>query len=75
MREIWNSLIDEIDTQRFEQVNTFLKIQEDEAEWWKNACLLYFREFSGLDFPEGIEAPEENLEDLMKIEFPYAPGI
>jgi alpha-glucuronidase len=75
MREIWNSLSGEIDTQRFEQVNTFLKIQEDEAEWWKNACLLYFREFSGMDFPLGIDAPEGNLEDLMKLEFPYAPGI
>ncbi len=74
MKSGWECLRDEIDAERFSQVEAFLTIQQKEARWWRNACLLYFREFSGMPFPQEIEQPEGRLEDYEKMSFPYAPG-
>jgi alpha-glucuronidase len=52
-----------------------LAIQEIEAKWWRNACLHYFQQFSGLPFPDSIEPPEGELEYYQNLRFPYAPGI
>ena len=52
-----------------------LKIQEKEATWWCNSCLLYFGQFSGLELPEDLIAPEKELEYYKNLSFPYAPGI
>jgi alpha-glucuronidase len=75
MREQWAGLKDKIDEDRFRQVSMLLVIQEKEAEWWKNSCLLYFQTFSKMDFPDGMEPPAGTLEYYKSLEFPYAPGI
>lgn len=36
------------------------------AQGWKDACLLYFRQFSKMPFPNDMERPVNNLEDLIK---------
>jgi alpha-glucuronidase len=51
-----------------------LIIQEKEAVWWRNACLLYFQTFSGMPIPSGIEQPDHTLEYYKSLKFPYAPG-
>lgn len=66
-QDIWNSLRPYIDKRRFEEVKAKFEIQANDAAWWRDACLLYFQTFSGLEFPEEIERPTQNLEDLKNI--------
>jgi alpha-glucuronidase len=75
MQRTWNKLKDYIDDERFEQVSMLLAVQEKEAVWWRNACLLYFQTFSRMPLPEGFEKPDHTLEYYKGLRFPYAPGI
>jgi alpha-glucuronidase len=75
MQETWRSLAALIDAERYEQVRAFLAIQEKEARWWRDACVLYFQTFSERPLPEGYERPERTLEEYQAITHPYAPGI
>lgn len=75
MKEKWKSMKTDIDSGRFNHVRMLLNIQEKEARWWRNSCLLYFQQFSKMPFPKDIEQPKGNLDYYMKLKFPYAPGI
>lgn len=75
MKSSWQSLNSSIDKERFNHVSMLLHIQEKEAKWWRNACLLYFQQFSGMPYPAIIEKPEGDLEYYQRLIFPYAPGI
>lgn len=74
MQATWNEFENAIDQERFEQVKMLLAIQEKEAVWWRNACLLYFQTFSGMSIPSGIEQPDHTLDYYKSLKFPYAPG-
>ena len=74
MQQQWNSLKELIDEERFLQVKMLLKIQEKEAVWWKDACLLYFQSYSKMPYPPGVEKPTGTLEYYKNLKFPYAPG-
>lgn len=74
MQQQWNGLKNEIDKERFEQVKMLLAIQEKEAVWWRNACLLYFQSFSNMPIPSNYEQPDKSLEYYKNLRFPYAPG-
>ncbi len=74
MQQQWNSLKNIIDEERFQQVTMFLAIQENDAVWWRNACLLYFQTFSKMPFPSGYEQPDKTLEYYKSLRFPFAPG-
>ncbi|UII23329.1 alpha-glucuronidase family glycosyl hydrolase [Fulvivirga ligni] len=74
MQEQWNSLQGKVDEERFDQVKSFLQIQKNEAEWWRNACLLYFQTFSGKPIPDDIPKADHTLEYYEELSFPYAPG-
>ncbi len=73
MEKTWNGLTAYVDKERFNHVKTYLHIQEQEAVWWKNACLLYFQTFSRLPVPNDIEKPDHTLEYYKALEFPFAP--
>ncbi|MFL5739653.1 MAG: alpha-glucuronidase family glycosyl hydrolase [Flavisolibacter sp.] len=75
MESQWNSLKGKLDEERFNQVSMLLKIQEKDAMWWRNACLLYFQTFSKKPFPPNYEKPDHTLEYYRALRFPYAPGI
>lgn len=74
MQRSWTAMKPYIDKERFEQVRMLLAIQEKEAVWWRNACLLYFQTFSGMPIPAGYEQPDKTLEYYESLRFPYAPG-
>ena len=74
MQRQWTSMKRFIDEQRFEHVNMLLKVQENEAVWWRNACLLYFQTFSKMPIPDQYEKPDHTLEYYKTLFFPYAPG-
>ena len=57
------------------ETRAFLKIQEQEARWWRDASVLYFQTFSKLPIPPGYEKPEHDLEYYKAINKKYVPGI
>ena len=75
MQSQWASLEGKIDKVRFEQVSMLLTIQEKEAVWWKDACMLYFQTFSKKEWPDFLEPAQKELEYYKNLRFPFAPGI
>jgi alpha-glucuronidase len=74
MQQTWSNKKNKVDDQRYRQVSMLLNIQEEEAVWWRNACLLYFQNFSQMPVPVKYEKPDHNLEYYKSLQFPYAPG-
>jgi alpha-glucuronidase len=74
MRKTWQSVENQIDKDRFEQVKMLLLVQEKEAIWWRNACVLYFQTHSKMPIPMGFEQPDKSLDYYKSLKFPYAPG-
>jgi Alpha-glucuronidase len=66
-QKLWDMTAPYIDAERFEEVQSKLRIQARDAVWWKDACLLYFQTFSKQPIPYDIERPVNDLDDLMKI--------
>lgn len=74
MQDRWNTLSKQIDAERFAQVKMLLAVQEKEAVWWRNSCLLYFQTFAKMPIPAVYEQPDKTLAYYMSLRFPYAPG-
>ena len=51
----WASLKHAIDPERYEAISKKLAIQEHDAVWWRDACLLYFQTFARRELPAGVE--------------------
>ena len=75
MRNTWESLAEFTDPARFEHVLALLRIQEQEARWWRDSCLLYFQTFSQRPIPAEYERPAQSLEYYMNLTHYYVPGI
>lgn len=75
MQRAWAALEGKIDSERFGMTRDFLAIQEKEARWWRDACLLYFQTFSRMPIPDNVEKPTRTLEYFESLDFPSAPGI
>ena len=75
MQKTWDLQKKYVDVERFEYVQSLLRIQEKEAVWWRNSCILYFQTFSKLPIPDYIEKADKSLEEYMKIREMYMPGI
>ena len=63
----WDAMKPYVDHERWEAVRAKLEIQESDARWWRDACIQYFGEFSGMPVPKEIEQPERPLDELKKI--------
>lgn len=74
MRATWQGLAGRIDAPRYRQVDAFLAIQQDEAQWWRDASIAYFQSVSGRALPPGVAAPAHPLAYYQGLKFPYAPG-
>ncbi len=75
MNKQWKTLENKVDAEQYKQVSSLLKVQEREALWWRNACLLYFQTFSKRIVPIELEKPDKTLKYYQGLEFPFAPGI
>ena len=64
---VWDEMKPYVDAERWEAVRTKLEIQESDARWWRDACVQYFGEFSGMPVPAYVEQPERPLEELKAI--------
>lgn len=74
MQRSWQGIRGEIDEERFQHVAMLLAIQEQEAVWWRNACLLYFQTLSQMPIPASYEKPDQTLNYYKNLRFPFAPG-
>jgi alpha-glucuronidase len=74
MQQTWDKLRRYIDEERWSEVNMLLDIQQQDAVWWRNACLLYFQTFSRLPLPANREAPDHSLDYYEKIQLYFVPG-
>jgi alpha-glucuronidase len=67
-QKTWDKVELYIDAERFTQVQRKLREQGLNAQFWKDACLLYFQQFSKMPIPFDIERPVHNLDDILKSE-------
>lgn len=63
----WQSAKPYIHPTLFADVEQRLMTQARDAQWWKDACILYFQQFSGMPFPAEFAPPVHTLDDLMKV--------
>ncbi len=74
MQREWDSLKGSIDEERFADVQSRFVRQEHDARDWRDACLLYFQEFSQRPLPAGVEAPAHDLSYYKANNPRYVPG-
>lgn len=74
MQKIWNSLKGKIDNEEWHSEQMYLEIEEHEAVWWRDACVLYLQTFSKMPIPKGLPKPDKTLEYYESLKFPDAPG-
>lgn len=72
--KIWESMESHVDEERFQHVLSFMKIQAEEAVWWRDTCLLYFQQFSNMPLPNGVDNPEHDLDYYLKFNPKFVPG-
>jgi alpha-glucuronidase len=70
----WDGLAGRVDAGQFAQVQALLARQEREACQWRDACLLYFQQFSHRPLPAGVEPPAHDLAYYEAIQLHYVPG-
>ena len=74
MSSTWNKMEQYVDETRFKEVQMLLNIQHKEAKWWRDACLLYFQQYSQKELPKSVEKPTQTLNYFKSLKFPFAPG-
>lgn len=67
---IWNQMKPYVDAERFEAQKLNFDRQAKDAWWWRDACLLYFQQFSGMKLPLDCPTPKYKFEDLEKYNLP-----
>lgn len=68
MQAQWDKVEGLVDEQRFAQVKALLEVQHRDAMYWRDACVSYFQQVSGLPLPEGSPEPARSLEFYRKDE-------
>ncbi|MBA4137180.1 MAG: alpha-glucuronidase [Opitutus sp.] len=74
MQRAWHSLRGQIDDERFTHVAQRLARQAQDARDWRDACLLYFQQFSQRPLPAGVEPPAHPLSYYQSIKLRHVPG-
>jgi alpha-glucuronidase len=74
MRKAWGALEPYVDAERYAEIAAFLAIQQNEAQWWRDACIAYFHAFSKLPLPAGHAPPPQTIDHYKALSFPHAPG-
>ena len=74
MQRIWTSLKPYVDDQRFADTADYLRIQQQEARWWRDASIAYWQSVNHLALPQGARPPEHPLDWYKSLAFPEAPG-
>lgn len=67
-QKTWDKVQPYVDAERFKAVQYKLRNQCRNAQLWKDACLLYFQQYSRMPIPYDIERPVYHLDDLVKMD-------
>ncbi len=68
-QKVWDKAGPYVDSTRFMEVQRKLRIQCVNAILWKDACTLYFQQFSKMPIPYDLERPINSLDDIRANEF------
>src|SRR5690606_1890373 len=71
MQSAWDKLEGSVDAETHRSVKQLFSIQLDDAIMWRDACVLYFQQFSERSLPAGLEKPKHDLEYYQNLEFKY----
>jgi len=74
MQATWDRLQGRVDAERHRHVAAFLRIQRNEAQWWRDASVAYFQSLNGRALPAGEAPPAHPLAYYESLQFPFAPG-
>ncbi len=74
LRREWDGLKGRIDAGRHDKTATFLAVQQQEAQWWRDASIAYWLSLNGLPMPAGYAPPPQSLAWYQSLSFPDAPG-
>ncbi len=66
-QKIWQTARPYIAPALFADVEQRLMTQARDAQWWKDACILYFQQYSRLPLPSEVAPPVHTLSDLQSI--------
>jgi alpha-glucuronidase len=64
-QQAWDQAQPYVDAERFAVVQNKLRAQSGNAVLWKDACLLYFQQFSHLPIPGTVEPPMHTLDGVI----------
>jgi alpha-glucuronidase len=67
MQKQWNSVQSFIDPQVFADVSGRLAAQHREALNWRDACVLYFQQYSKQPIPTQYQVPTRTLDEMKEI--------
>ena len=63
---IWKEMAPYVDSERHHLQQKFFNRQAADAWWWRDACILYFQQFSRLPLPLDCPEPRHSLDSLMR---------
>ncbi len=75
MQAIWEAQRGKVNHTAFQEISDLLAIQHQEASLWRDACVLYFQQFSGMPIPDGLTSPKHPLEYYENLHYYFVPGI
>ena len=67
MEQTWTDARPYVAPEIWSDVARRMSTQAKDARWWKDACLLYFQQFSRQPIPEGISPVEHSLPALERV--------
>lgn len=66
-QKVWETAKPYVSPEIFNDVQQRLMTQTRDAQWWKDACILYFQEFCNLPIPSEVDPPVHTLDDLRAV--------
>ena len=64
MQQQWARAAPAVDAETHADVTARLLVQQREAQWWRDACVLYFQQFARQPLPPGLPPPTRTLADI-----------
>lgn len=64
---VWDMAQPFVDKERFENVQSRLRIHARDAQVWKDGSILYFQTFSGMPIPYEVERPVRDLSYIQSV--------
>lgn len=61
MKMLWDNCRNNVPYNVYTDIVNHLETQYRDAQWWRDACLLYFQEFSKQPLPAFVDAPKHDL--------------